>query len=348
MRFLLPLAIAILLFSCGPDDHAGDSEKKTIIDTNLRLPTLVAGMPVDTMMASLRISKVFEFKLSDTTGSNPYEPTILVEFDSTRNSEVVNVYADSLIVSDDIDSILNVYCTGKDLRLIGINNGQELAIPFHTLHRFKPVTDTLGRSEFEFHEMFVEEYSVQVNEMSLVYESPEKYFRAFYGDAYNPIDSNYRLPDRERGRQIIEGLMFEASGWDDTDIKKAKDTAQSLAAYNEFVNKLEIYDKVGSYCILRESVMDCLPVSVTWGRLMQVFGEHYATVSSLRESAKKYLSDKIANEGGDPATQFTDEDLRLLYPDRLRWNGRISGTQEHRYDPGLLAEFVWVPDLHER
>lgn len=337
MKLVLPLLFALLLLSCGNEPTEVVSSVEDTAHVGLRLPFVKAGIPVDTTLTALHIFF---------TADKQQPLGVILELPSNRLTDTVNVFADSLLSSDQVDSIVNFYCEGKDLRLIGINNGIELAIPFHALHRFKPVTDTIGRRESEFHELFVEESEVQINEMVLRYANAEDYFKAFYGDAFNPVDSNAHLPRRESGRQIVESLMFEADGWNDVDPKQEKDSARSLAAYNEFVNKLEIYDKVESFCMLRESVMECLPVSVTWARVMQVFGEHYSVVSSLRESAKQYLADKIANEGGDPNKQFTDEDLRLLYPDRLRWNGRISGTHEHRYDGFLLAEFYWTDPLN--
>lgn len=343
MRIILPAFAAILLFSCGSDDHTAVSEQKSTVDTNLRLPALCAGMPLDTSLPALRISMVNVFSTSDSAGLDTDKPTLLITYDTSATAQIVNVYADSSLLSSQVDSIVNMYCTGKDLRLIGTNNGQEIAIPFHTTHRFASHHDSLGVWENEFHLVFVDEDNISVNDWPDNFKNARDYFRAFYGNAFNPVDSSNRYPQRKYNRQTIESLMLEGQAWDETDIKHSDDTALMLAAYNEFVNKLEVFDKVGTFTVLRSAEMDLDPLpAVTWGRMMRVFGEHYSVLQSLRNDAKKYLSDKLANDGGKTDKEFTEEDLRLLYPDRLRWNGRISGVYEHRYDPDLLSHYYWI------
>lgn len=343
MRLLPAFFLLLLLVSCGSDPVSENvSASGNLIDTNLRVPTLNAGMPVDTTLPALRIYAVSERLASGTGQDTEAFRSVQVEAPAGPLTEAVNVYADSIIPTEIIDSVINVHCGTRDLRLIGISNGIELAIPFHGLHRFRRCVDTIERPESEFHLVFVNDNDLEINDWSTRYTDPEKYFRLFYGDAFNPTDSSARFPQRKANRQSVEGLMEEGVRWDLTDIKRTPDTAAALAAYNEFVNKLEIYDKAGSFCTMREAVMDADPFAVTWARTMHVFGVHYAVVDALRESAKQYLADKIANEGDDPNKQFTDEDLRLLYPDRLRWNGRVSGVYEHRYDPYLLAEWRWI------
>lgn len=342
MRFLPAVLLFFMFFSCGPGETTDNSVKEPTIDTNLRLPNIAAGMAVDTTLPSLRISARYIFYYSDTAGVEQYQPGLLVEFDSSSASDVVNVYADSNIVSREIDSVIQIYCKGKDLRLIGMNNGQELAIPFHTLHRFPETADTLYFEESDAHLLFIDEEYVTANDLSSHFSrSGENYFRLFYGDAFNPNDSSVRFPMRTASRQTVDMLMLEGQSWEEVNFKSGSDSAQKLAAYNEFVNKLEIFDKVGSFCTLRRAFMwSDGDEFVHWGRLLNVFSVHYDVVHDLREGAKQYLSDKIANEGGMPK-QFTDEDLRLLYPDRLVWNNRISGVHEHRYDPYFIGNWFW-------
>ena len=343
MRLLTVFLLSLLLFSCGPEENHADAVKPPKTDTTLHLPNLVAGMVVDTTLSSLRISSRYTFYYSDTAGVEQFQPGLLVELDTISGSVAMNVYADSAIVSREIDSIVQLYCKGKDLRLIGMNNGQELAIPFHTLHRFPKLTDTLYYEESDAHLLFVDEKNVSANDLNSRFSvNGENYFRSFYGDAFNPTDSSIRFPMRKPNRQTVDMLMLEGQSWEGVNFKSGADSAQKLAAYNEFVNKLEIFDKVGSFCTLRRSFMyDDGKDNVSWGRLLNVFSVHYNVLNSLRESAKRYLSDKIANEGGDPSKSFTEEDLRLLYPDRLVWNNRISGVHEHRYDPYMIAEWFW-------
>jgi hypothetical protein len=324
----------ILLFwivSCSSDHKPQPEVISTKADTVLRLPQLVAGMRADSSNAAIRISAV--------TGNTLQ---IYVAFTGDTSEAVLNIYADSALGSSAVDSIINRYCDGKDLRLIGTNSGQQLAVPFHALHRFPARTDTIGMSDNICHLVFVNETEVSVNDWKNPYARSEDYFRAFYGNAFHPLDSSLRFPQRKPHRQTVESLMMEGQSWDETDMKNSPDTAAMLAAYNNFVNKLEVYQKAGSYCTMNLAVMEIDPGFVSWSRLLAVLSEHYFVVNELRTSAVKYLSDRIANNGGDPALQLTDEDLRLLYPDRLRWNGRMSGTHEHYYDPHLLAPWRWV------
>jgi hypothetical protein len=268
---------------------------------------------------------------------------LLITCDSVGIGQTVNVYADSLLSSREIDSVLNVYCSGKDLRLVGINNGQMLAIPFHGLHRFPPVSDTLFYDECDAHLFFIDEDAVNGNDLTQHFEdNGEHYFRLFYGDAFNPEDSVGVFPQREMNRQTIDQLMIEGQSWQDVNFKSSSDSAQKLAAYNEFVNKLEIFDKVGSFCTLHKALLFVeKDQPCNWGRMLSVFSVHYDVLHNKREEAQKYLADRIANIGGDANKTFTEEDLELLYPDRLVWNKRISGVDEHRYDPFISAEWLW-------
>lgn len=327
-------ATLLLLQACGADPKP-QTDPLNAIDTVLRLPVIESGMAVDTSLAAIRISAVMPRKES--------LRSLEVMIDDSLMTGVVNIYADSIIPSRLVDSVINVYCAGKDLRLIGINNGQELAIPFHGLHRFPAHNDTVLANEWDYHLLFVDEQKVSVNDWPGAIVDLENYYRSFYGDAFNPDDSIRFFPQRQSNHVTVESLILEGQAWDNTDMNRSADTAAMLAAYNEFVNKLEIYDKAGSFFTLRAAVMDVdVSTDVVWSRLLHVFSVHFAVQQSLKQAAKKFLADKIANEGGTQVKEFTDEDLRLLYPDRLRWNGRISGVHEHRYDPVQLAEWGWL------
>ncbi len=343
MRFLPVLFFCSFLFSCGPEEQANNPAKPPITDTNLRLPNIAAGLAVDTTLPALRISARNTFYYSDTTGVEQKQPGLLVEFDDASMSDIVNVYADSSIVSREIDSVIQIYCKGKDLRLIGMNTGQELAIPFHTLHRFPAITDTMYFPESDAHLLFINEEYVTANDLSNDFSRDgDKYFRLFYNDAFNPNDSFVGFPLRKLNQQTVDMLMLEGQSWDGVNFKATSDSAQKLATYNEFVNKLEIFDKVGSFCTMRKAFISVDGDQfVNWGRLLNVFAVHYSVLHDLRDDARQYLSNKIANDGGAPK-QFTPEDLRLLYPERLIWNNRISGEFEHRYDPYFIGSWFWA------
>lgn len=329
VSFLFILLLGIV--SCGQEHKPQPEIISPEADTLLRLPTLTAGMRPDSSLPAMHLSVI--------TGDTLQ---VYVAFTGDTTRAVINIYADAELPSPVVDSIINEHCNGKDLRLIGVNNNQELAVPFHTLHRFPTRTDTIGMSENSAHLVFVSETEISVNDWNTAYTKSEDYFRAFYGDAFHPSDSSLRFPQRKPYRQTVESLMLEGQAWDETDLKSSPDTAAMLAAYNSFVNKLEVYQKAGSFCTMHLAFMEVDAGQVSWARLLAVLAEHYAVVHELRESAVQQLADRIANNGGDPALHFTDEDLRLLYPDRLRWNGRMSGTHEHHYDPHFLAPWRGV------
>lgn len=321
------------MYSCGSDENTNETHDDGR-DTLLRLSKISAGMAVDTTLSSIRFTAIC-------VNARNFPGTVRLSSDSL--TDVVNIYVDSSVAVGFVDSVINLYCEGKDVRLIGTNGGQELAIPFHTLHRFKAETDTMKTYEWENHMVYVDELGFSVNDWERSITNPDQYFRMFYGDAFHPHDSVCCFPQRESRRETIDGLISEGQTWDVTDLKSARDTALMLAAYNEFVNKLEVYDKVGSFCMFRLAMMDVQVIEkITWGRLMSFFSQHYRTQKALRDEAVRYMADKYANEGGTAMKELTEEDLRLLYPDRLRWNGRMSGVYEHRYDPYHLAEYIWI------
>ena len=331
MRAFLLFILVIGMASCG-SDHKPQSEITTAkADTMLRLPVLAGGMRVDSTLPAMQISAV----TGDTMSA-------ALAFTGDTASDVICIYADSALASAVVDSCVNRYCQGKDVRLMGLLNGEKVGLPFHSLHRFNPYLDSLRVYEWDYHLLFIDSQELSVNSWTESLDA-ETYFRHFYGNAFAPHDSVIRFPQRKPNQQTITALMLEGQAWDETDIKHASDTAAMLAAYNEFVNKLEIFDKAGAFHTFRVAAItaEALP-SVTWSRTMQVFSLHYKVQQELRSSAKEYLAAKLANDGATAQKEFTEEDLRLLYPDRLVWNGRVSGVYEHRYDPMLLAPWYWV------
>lgn len=344
MRFIPVLIFCLLAFACDPGER-GDTVKAPDIDTNLRLPEISAGMIVDTTLSSLHVYRRTVFTYSDTAGVDSDPDLLIVKLDTTAGTDVINIYADALIAGTAIDSIVRIYCEGKDIRFIGTHNGLQLAVPFHALHRFPEVKDTLFYAESDAHLTFIDAENVSSNTVMGRFDTDgRKYFSLFYGDAFNPNDTA-GFPAREPNRQTVEQLMLEGQGWDGVDFRATSDSAQRLSAYNEFVNKLEIFDKVGSFCTMRMAIMSADVLDANWERVLSVFSMHFDVLQSRREDAKKYLADKIANEGGDPSKYFTDEDLRLLYPDRLVLGKHISGVYEHRYDPFLIAKWFWKDEI---
>lgn len=346
LKYFIPIAL-MGFSSCNTDaSHNNDAWNKH--DTVLRLPQIEAGMTFDPTLSKIEIKSIV-------VEANPYDVRAYVQPWSKELSDTVNVFVDSLVPEQFVDSIIDLACPGKDLRLIGMNNGKEIAIPFHALHRFSMYADTLPVSESEYQIVFVEAHDITINDVKDKVNDEKKYFRAFYGDAFNPADQPWKIvsrvfgedslmwfPQRKSHRVTIDELETEGQSWDEMDIKKYKDTAFMLATYNEFVNKLEVYDKLGSFCTMHMAVMDVTPLDVNWNRMMHFFSAHFAVQKSLREIAKQYAADYAANNGKPEPKELTDEDLRLLYPDRLRWNGRMSGAAEHRFDMYDLAEYYWA------
>jgi hypothetical protein len=337
MRFLPALLLCFILISCG-DDKPEVSDKPPILATTLRLPEIPGGMSVDTTFPSLRISAWQSIEWGDSVGVDIDSLDIFVEYFEGTNKQAVNIYADSSIEAYKIDSIVQVRCDGWDIRLIGINNGQELAVPFHTLHRFPKESDNHYALEGEYFNLHINRDYKTVNDWPYKYTSLDNFFGPFYSDAFSPFDSSSKYPSR--AMQTVNALVMQGSAWDGVNFREGADSAQKLAAYNEFVNKLEIFDKAGPFWTMRVAMIDLTyDDSVTWYQFMNVVASHYHWLSVKRNGAKQYLSDYIANQGTDPSNEFTDEDLHLLYPDRLRWNGFISGKAESRYDPDMLSNW---------
>lgn len=319
------------LFSCDEDVQEQSNSTVPEIDTVMRLPAIADGIPVDTSQTFLMINVITS---TDTT----VVPEVYAEYSPVTNSTVINVYADSMVAAIDVDSIINEIWKGEDVRLIGVNNGVELGIPFHGLHRFPPQPADHNTLPREYFNLRIKVAHSEVNDWTNHYSSEADFFAPFYSDAFSPFDSSSKYPSRMR--HSVDGLMSEATFWDGVNFRQGPDSAQQLAAYNEFVNKLEIFDKAGPFWTMRVAMIDVTyDETVAWGRLMKVVGDHYHHLQTKRNAAKQYLADYIANKGSDPSKEFTPEDLRLLYPDRLRWNGFISGEFESRYDADMLT--VW-------
>lgn len=338
MKILFALLFCCMIFSCGPGGSVDSSIKPPQLDTNLRLPNIASGLTVDTTLSSLHISRVDLLIFSNPPSLHNYEPIFVVEYDTIGTSGILNVYADSSVETVVVDSIINEYWRGEDVRLIGMNNGIELGIPFHGLHRFPPQMASHNTLPEQYFNLKILADHCEVNDWGYRYSNVDNFFGPFYNDAFSPFDSSSKYPSR--ARQSVEGLMMEGAAWDGIKLREGPDSAQLLATYNEFVNKLEVFDKAGPFWTLRIAMIDVTyDESITWSQFMNVAALHYRWLSTKRNAAKQYLADYIANKGSDPSQQFTTEDLHLLYPDRLRWNGFVSGEFENRYDANMLTDW---------
>jgi hypothetical protein len=331
MRFLITLLVCAGLISCGEEGAKKDGPVKAAIVTNLRLPEIAKGNSIDTTLPSLRI-------LLQHSSDSTVMDSIIVEYKMEVNADVINVFADSAIPVVTVDSIINEIWEGQDVCLVGLHENLQLGIPFHGLHRFPPDMEDHAVLPEQYYEAKLTNHYFMINDWTFQYSSGENFLGAFYTDAFSPFDTSSKYPNRRR--QNVEGLMMEGAAWDGVNFRERPDSAIMLATYNEFVNKLEIFDKAGPFWTMTVAMIDLTyDETVSWGSAMKFFGEHFAFLSKKKDEAKKYLSDYIANKGSDPNKQFTDEDLRLLYPDRLRWNGFVSGAVESRYDPDMLTNW---------
>jgi hypothetical protein len=330
MRFVLFFFSVVLLSSCGTA-VPGEEIKTDTLPLVCELQKVQSGMRVDTTLPEIRICVK-----KDSTGDFDYAE-IFALFNPDSCADTINIYFDKDISCGWAEYVIDSLCDGKDLRLIGQIDGQEVAIPFHYTRRFKQENDSVDLSARYYHVINIEPGIIRYQKADTTAPDPadfDSYFKAFYGNAFTPHDEiNY--PEREPWRQTISVLAQEGQNWDMVQMGIAPDTAAQLAAYNEFVNKLEIYDKVGVFYRLPIALMEIRCANdVPWGDFLNLLSIHSGAQVTLRRAAGKYLSDKIANEGiAGEAKSFTEEDLLLLYPDRLRWNGRMSGPTEHYYDP---------------
>lgn len=257
-----------------------------------------------------------------------------IRYDSllVKLHDTINVLADKHVPCGIVDSIIDTLCLGKDIRLTGTNNGVMLSIPFHGLKRFSPVNNIKTVFYNQYLILNLSGDSVRFGDKVFNDDEMKSWFRSFYGNAFNPKDT-ITFPGRKSHEQTIMQLAFEGQFWDESPKNEGPDSAVYLASYNEFVNKLEVYDKVGTFYLLDLAFFEFdIAPDTKWGKVMNVFSLHLNVQSELRKDAVRYFEERHANSGEERKKDLTEEDLRLLYPDRLRWNGRMSGTTEHRYD----------------
>lgn len=331
MRFIAFLTFVVLFSSCGGGDHVNGDNDSPVIDTNCRVPAIADGVLLDSTGTELVVSWI-------TSSDTAVPGKVHVVYDPEAESKMLNVYADSAIPTILIDSIINGYWNGEDVRLAGVNNGMVLGIPFHALRRFPPPDKPHATLPEQYFNLRIYAEHCTVNDWPYHYTSPDQFFGPFYSDAFSPFDSSSKYPSR--AWQRIDGLMMEGNAWDGIEFRQGPDSAQVLAAYNEFVNKLEIFEKAGPFWTLRFAMIDVTyDESVSWSRFMNVASLHYHWLATKRDAAKQYLADYVANNGSAASKEFTEEDLHLLYPDRLRWNGFISGELENRYDADMLTDW---------
>lgn len=330
----------MVLFGSCSSDQTSDQTNVFIPVKTLLLPEIETGLAIDSTMPSIRI-----FALKDSL-----EKVINVQVESSdsliASSLVVNIYADKHIASGVIDSIIASKCEGKDLRLVGIASGIELTIPFHFVHRFRISGDSLTIHQFGVDTVQLSADGVMINHSSYSRSTTLEHFKAFYGDAFEPKDS-LAFPQRKPNRQNITSLELAAMAWDESEKNTGPDSAIFLAAYNEFVNRLEIFQKVGGFHIFPLGFIDFqVEKNASWGNVVYTLSLHRSVQVEKREEAKRFLADKQANDGNtDKQYEFTEEDLLLLYPDRLRWNGRMSGPTENLNDPFHLRVFFVHPPI---
>ncbi len=335
MRWIvIILLLGFIQLSCS-DEPTSSELKKFELVKSLELPELEAGMSLDSTLESIRI-----FAMKDSLG-NVDSISVEQKFSNDSLRTTVNIFADKDILAGNVDSIIDVLCPKKNIRLVGLIRGEHATIPFHCLKRFPARADSAGLLESLFHAVVLDTGSMSIQDKLVSKSALEEHFKLFYGDAFAPHDST-RFPKRLPQLQNIGRFENEAMVWDKANIKSGPDSAVMLSAYNTFVNKLEIFQKVGPFYTMNLAVIDVNPSeNCSWGSLINVFSVHYLIQKSLKESAIKYLAEKQANEGqGGAAYEFSEEDLLLLYPDRLRWNGRMSGTTENLNDPFHLSAYI--------
>jgi hypothetical protein len=334
MRALIFFSLVAALCSCANDapvDRPSLDSAKSVLE----LPKVEAGIPIDTTLPEIHIAVKI-----DVNGQHPFVETKRWP-QSPAGRDTINVYAHDDVPCGFVEHVIDSLCNGKNLRIIGINNGLELGIPFHVTDRFNVARDTQSLHTPSYKQLRMNEAGlVAVDSTLYERDEMEKFFSLFYGNAFMPKDS-LAFPQRRPQVQSISALEHQAMAWDASEKNTGPDSAIFLAAYNEFVNKLEIFQKVGVFYTMHLAMMDIHADSMTtWGNFVHVLSTHRMVQEKRRADAKRYLAEKLANDGRpDTQYEFTDEDLLLLYPDRLRWNGRMSGPTEHLEDPFHLHVF---------
>lgn len=324
MRTFYYCTIIAIVASCSDVSNNEKAKYKPVI--SLQTPEVAGGIEFNPDLPQISISAI----LDSTNAIVDYE----IRYDSLLVAlhDTINILADKHVPCGIVDSIIDTLCSGKDIRLTGTNNGVLLSIPFHGLRRFSPMNYIKSLMENQYLVLNLSGDSVRFGDKVLNDEALKSWFRSFYGNAFNPKDT-FTFPGRNSHEQTMMQLALEGQAWDASPKNEGPDSAIYLASYNEFVNKLEIYDKVGTFYLLDLAFFEFdIAPNTKWGTVMNVFSLHHNVQSELRKEAVRYFEERHANSGEERKKDLTEEDLRLLYPDRLRWNRRMSGTTEHRYD----------------
>lgn len=325
IRFIAGLLCSVLLYACGdPGEVRKDEPVKRL---SLMVPDIEYGVAIDTTAAAIRISAEM-----DSSGML-IQPKVWFDTLKLDKASVVNIEADKSLPIAMVDSIVDTLCKGKDLRLVGKASGEYVVVPFHGLHRFLPTNYIHGLFENQYLILHCNDSGLHFGNKILTDSDFKNWVKLFYGNAFNPNDS-IDFPQRKAQHNTIVRLMQEGQAWDESPRQlDSPDSAVYLAAYNEFVNRLEIFDKVGPFYSMDLALFEIdFGPQTTWEEVVQLFSIHFAVQKELRQSAIRYFEERHANGGGERKPDLTEEDLLLLYPDRLRWHNRMSGANEHRYD----------------
>lgn len=334
------LISAFFLIACSESSEVKHDEPARRL--SLVVPEIEYGIAIDTTAAIIRISAEID------TDNVSVQPEVWFDTLKLTVATVVNIEADKSLSIAVVDSIIDTLCKGKDLRLVGKASGEYVTVPFHGLHRFRPKNYINGLFENQYLILQRNDSGLMFGDKILSNSDFRKWIRLFYGDAFNPNDT-FNFPQRKGRQNTIMTLMQEGQAWDESPRRlDSPDSAVYLAAYNEFVNRLEIFDKVGAFYAMDLALfeIDFAP-QTTWEQAVQLFSIHFAVQKELRQSAIRYFEERHANGGGERKPDLTEEDLLLLYPDRMRWNNRMSGATEHRFDVHHLEinQHVYPPPV---
>jgi len=321
---LFYFTIIALITSCSDIPNEKKAKFEPLI--SLQTPEVVDGIEFNPNLPQITIAAILDSSNAIVDYEIRYDSSLVVLHDT------INILADKNVSCGIVDSIIDTLCSGKDIRLTGTNNGVMLSIPFHRLKRFPPTNNIKTVFFNQYLILNLSGDSVRFGDKAFNDEELKSWFRSFYGNAFNPKDT-ITFPGRNSHEQTIMQLAMEAQAWDESPKNEGPDSAIYLASYNEFVNKLEVYDKLGTFYLLDLAFFEFdIAPDTKWETVMHVFSLHLNVQSELKKEAIRYFEERHANSGEERKKDLTEEDLRLLYPDRLRWNGRMSGTTEHRYD----------------
>jgi hypothetical protein len=319
------LICGVFLFACN--EQVEVRNELPVNRLSLMVPEIEYGIAMDTAAAAIRISAEFD------SVNALLKPKVWFDTLKLESASVVNIEADISLPIAVVDSIIDTLCKGKDLRLVGKASGEYVTVPFHGLHRFRPTNYINGLFQNQYLILQHNDSGLQFGNKILSDSDFKNWVKLFYGNAFNPKDS-IDFPQRKAQHNTIVRLMQEGQAWDESPRQlDSPDSAVYLAAYNEFVNRLEIFDKVGPFYSMDLALFEIeFAPQTTWEQALKLFSIHFSVQKELRQSAIRYFEERHANGGGERKLDLTEEDLLLLYPDRLRWNSRMSGATEHRYD----------------